>query len=218
VLAPTISGDKQDFRVVNDFARDTAWLHGFMKLMAQRGIVLFALALLVGWWLARRDRSPRKVAIAVWGALAALVAVALVQPIADAADEQRPFASMPHVLKLIPHAADVGFPSDHSTAAGAVAAALLFVSWRLGLVTTLVALLLAFSRVYVGVHFPQDVVAGLVLGALVAVLGVFVIVPLLARIATWLAGTAVRPLICAGDASAPTVPQGPSQGTARTSD
>ena len=220
-MIPTISGDKHDFRVVNDFARDTAWLHGFMKLMAQRGIVLLAVALVVGWWLARRDRSPRKVAIAVWGAFAALIAVGLVQPIADAADEQRPFATMPHVLKLIPHAADVGFPSDHSTAAGAVAAALLFVSWRLGLVTTLVALVLAFSRVYVGVHFPQDVVAGLVLGAAVAVLGVYVVVPLLARIATWLAGTALRPLICAGGAavdSQPTVPQGPNQRAPRTSD
>ena len=123
MTTPTVSGDEHDFRVVNDFARDTAWLHGVMKFMAQQGIVLLAVALVAAWWLARRDRSPRKVAIAVWGALAAVVAVGLVQPIADAADEQRPFAVMPHVLKLIPHAADVGFPSDHSTAAGAVAAA-----------------------------------------------------------------------------------------------
>jgi len=39
-----------------------------------------AIALLVGWWLGRRENSPRKVAIAVWSALAALVALALVQP------------------------------------------------------------------------------------------------------------------------------------------
>lgn len=195
---PLISGDRSHFRTVNGFARDTAWLHGFMIFMAKDGIALFAIALLVGWWIARRQRSPRKVAIAVWGALAALIAVALVQPIASAADEQRPFVGHPGVLKLIPHAADTGFPSDHATAAGAIAAALFFISWQLGLISALLAAIVAFSRVYVGVHFPQDVVAGLALGAVVAVLGVFVIVPILARIAELLTRTRLRPLVVSG--------------------
>jgi membrane-associated phospholipid phosphatase len=199
MLTPALSGDTHDFRVVNDWARDTSWLHGSMIFVAKDGIAFFALALLAGWWIARRARSPRRVALAVWGALAALIAVAVAQPISHAADERRPFevASL-HALTLIHHSSDPGFPSDHATAAGAITAALFFVSWRLGLVTAFGALLLAFSRVYVGVHFPQDVVAGLALGAAVAVAGVFVIVPGLARLATWLAGTPVRPLICAG--------------------
>jgi len=69
------------------------------------------------------------------------------------------------------------------------------VSWRLGAVTLLWSLIIAFSRVYVGVHFPQDVAAGLALGAVVAALGVFVVVPLLTRIAEWLTKTPLRPLI-----------------------
>jgi undecaprenyl-diphosphatase len=203
---PAITGDGHDFRVVNDFARDTSWLHGFMSFMARDGIALLAIALIGAWWVARRNDSPRKVATAVWGALSALVAVALVQPIADAADEQRPFVALPHVLKLIPHARDVGFPSDHATASGAVAAALFFVSWRLGAVTSLVAAVIAFSRVYVGVHFPQDVVAGLALGAVVAVIGVFLVVPLLTRVAAALTRTPLRPLIVSRTVSAePTV-------------
>lgn len=199
MITPAFSGDTHDFRVVNDFARDTAWLHGFMEFVARDGIFLLGLALLAGWWLGRRDRSPRQVAIAVWAALAALVAVALVQPIASAADEKRPFVVMPHVLQLISHANDAGFPSDHATAAGAVAAGLFFVSWRLGLLTLLWSLIVAFSRVYVGVHFPQDVAAGLALGAVVAVLGVFVVVPVLARIAEWLVKTPLRPLIVSAE-------------------
>jgi len=195
VITPALTGDKHDFRVVNDFARDTSWLHGFMEFMARDGIFLLGLALLAGWWLGRRAGSPRRVALAVWAALAALVSVALVQPIASAADEKRPFVALPHVLQLISHANDAGFPSDHATAAGAVAAGLFFASWRLGLVTTLWALLVAFSRVYVGVHFPQDVVAGLALGAVVAVIGAFVVVPLLARIADWLTKTPLRVLV-----------------------
>jgi membrane-associated phospholipid phosphatase len=195
VIASAISGDSHDFRVVNDFARDTAWLHGFMEFVAKDGIFLLGLALLAGWWVGRRSDSPRRVALAVWAALAALVAVALVQPISSAADEQRPFVALPHVLQLMSHANDAGFPSDHATAAGAVAAGLFFVSARLGAVSALWALIVAFSRVYVGVHFPQDVAAGLALGAVVAVIGAFLIVPLMTRIADWLTKTPLRVLI-----------------------
>jgi membrane-associated phospholipid phosphatase len=198
VIAPALSGDHHDFRVVNDFARDTAWLHGFMEFVAKDGIFLLGLALLAGWWIGRRAESPRRVALAVWSALAALVGVALVQPIASAADEQRPFVALPHVLQLVSHANDAGFPSDHATAAGAVAAGLFFVSWRLGLVTTVWAALIAFSRIYVGVHFPQDVAAGLALGAVVAIIGAFIVVPILTRIAEWLTRTPLRILVVAG--------------------
>ena len=200
-MLPLISGDEHDFRVVNDFARDTGWLHGFMTFMANDGVALLAVALVVAWWLGRRDDSPRRVAIAGWGALAALAAVALAQPISHAADEPRPFVAMPHALTLVRHATAPGFPSDPSTASGAVAAALLFVSWRLGLLTTLVSLLIAFSRVYVGVHFPQDVLAGLALGAAVAVLGVFVVVPFLTRGMEALARTRLRRLVVSGPAA-----------------
>jgi undecaprenyl-diphosphatase len=192
-----VTGDRHDFNVVRDFANSTTWLHGFMEFMAKDGIVLFAITLLAGWWIGRRENSPRKVALAVWAALAAIVALVLVQPISNAAKEPRPFVNHPEVHKLIKHAADFGFPSDHATGAGAIAAGLLFLSWRLGLVTALVALLIAFSRVYVGVHFPQDVLAGLALGAAVAVVGVFVVVPLLTRLVAWLARTPVRPLVAA---------------------
>jgi len=195
-----VSGDRHDFNVVRHFANSTGWLHGFMEFMAKYGIVFLAIALLVGWWLGRRENSPRKVAIAVWSALAALVALVLVQPISNAAREQRPFVNHPEVHKLIAHTADFGFPSDHATGAGAIAAGLLFLSWRLGVVTTLVAILIAFSRVYVGVHFPQDVLAGLALGAVVAVIGIFLVVPLLTRLLEWLTRTPVRPLITSGRA------------------
>lgn len=199
MIAPMMSGDKHDFRVVNDFARDTAWLHGFMEFVAKDGIAFMALALIAGWWIARRARSPRGVALSVWGALAALIAVGIAQPISHAANETRPFeVTSLHALTLIHHSTDPGFPSDHATAAGAVAAALCFVSWRLGIVAWLAALILAFSRVYVGVHFPQDVVAGLALGAAVAVIGALVLGRVLTYIADWLTRTPLRVLIVAG--------------------
>ena len=191
-----MSGDTGDFRHVHDFANSTSWLHGVMAFMAKDGIAGLAVLLIVGWWVGRSHNDFRKVALAIWAALSALLALAFVQPIASAADEARPFVAL-HFKPLISHAADAGFPSDHATAAGAVAAGLLFLSWRLGLIAVLLALLIAFSRVYVGVHFPQDVAAGSALGAVTAVIGVFLVVPWLASIIGWLARSRLSPLVAA---------------------
>src|SRR5438477_388597 len=88
---------------------------------AKYGVVLFALLLLVGYFLARRMQDAlRRVAADIWAALAALAAVALGQPINHAVGRARPFAPPHHVHILIHHALDYGFPSDHATAAGAV--------------------------------------------------------------------------------------------------
>jgi membrane-associated phospholipid phosphatase len=67
-----------------------------------------------------------------------------------------------------PEPGDWSFPSNHATVAGAVAVAVLWSSLRLGLLLLPVAVAAAASRVVVGAHFPHDVLAGFLLGAVVA--------------------------------------------------
>jgi membrane-associated phospholipid phosphatase len=187
--------NRHDFLVVNGWARDSTWLHGFMTDYAKYGVVLLAVLLLVGYWLAWRSGSRDKVATALWAPIGALAAVAIAQPIAHAVDEKRPFVAIPHVLTLAHHSADPGFPSDHATLAGAIAVGLLLVSARLGVVAAILALLMAFARVYIGVHYPGDVLAGLGLGAVVVLLGYALVVPLIARIVEVLERTPLRPVL-----------------------
>ena len=71
---------------------------------------------------------------------------------------------------LIGHTADNGFPSDHSAVAGFVAAALWFIDAPSAAVATLAALAIGVARVYSAVHFPLDVAAGWILGAIPAVI------------------------------------------------
>ena len=194
------------FKHVNSFEQSTSWLHGVMRWDAKYGVLVFAALLVIGYLLARRAQDAlRRVAADVWAAGAALVAVAIAQPINHVVARDRPFVAHPGVHTLIKHAADNSFPSDHATAVGAVAAGLWLVNKWLGGIATLLALILAFSRVYVGVHYPGDVGGGLALGVVVALLGALVVIPILRRIALWLAHTPLRPLVAAPWAQIPRV-------------
>lgn len=162
------------FDAVNDLARRTPWAHSVVLAYASYGVVLFAALLLAGWWTARRS-GPRAMAGALWAGAATLLAVALNQPVVAAVGEARPYTTHPSMLVLAHRSADLSFPSDHAVMAGAVAAGLWLVSRRLGAAATVAALLMAFARVYIGAHCPRDVLAGLALGAAVA-LGAWVLV------------------------------------------
>ena len=187
------------FRHVNDFAASTPLLHGPARLYAHDGVVLFALLLLLGWWVARGARDTRAMAAALWAPVGMLLAIGLNQPLVHAFHEARPYTVHPHALVLVARSQDYAFPSDHSVMAGAVAAGLWLVSRRLGLVAAAAALLMAAARVYVGAHFPLDVIAGLAFGAVVTVAGFLLLRPLLVGLVERLAGTPLRPLLRAPD-------------------
>jgi undecaprenyl-diphosphatase len=130
-------------------------------------VAIVALAFLVPWRGRRLERRRGAVAATMSAALSLL----LVIPISGAVDRTRPFVAHPGVAhRLIAHARDAGFPSDHATGAFAIAAAMLLFDPILGAVLAALAVVIIFARVYVGVHYPGDVLAGAALGAAVALL------------------------------------------------
>ncbi len=191
------------FSTVNDVARRTPWLHGPARLFAEYGVVVFAGLLLASWLLARRDGDLGRVAAALWAPVGVLVAVGVNQFLVSAVAEERPYTALPGSLVLVSRSSDYSFPSDHAVMAGAVAVGVLLVHRRLGLLTVVLALLMAATRVYVGAHFPLDVAAGLAVGALVALVAYLAVRPLAARLVVLLARTPVRPLLTAEPVGAP---------------
>jgi undecaprenyl-diphosphatase len=183
------------FDRVNDFARVTPWLHAVVSGYAAYGVVVFGVLLLAGWWNARRTGSSSRMAAALCVGTATLIAVAVNQPIVNTVREARPYTTHPHILVLAHRSADFSFPSDHAVMAGAAAAGLLLVSRRLGVLAVVAALLMAFARVYIAAHYPVDVAAGLVLGAVIALVCYALGRRFVARGVAAVSRTRLRPLL-----------------------
>ncbi len=83
----------------------------------------------------------------------------------------RPYTQIPGLQLLVPLASDWSFPSGHSSSllcAGTVCLARL--PKKAGVPLFVLALLIALSRLYVGIHYPTDVICGVLLGIVLALL------------------------------------------------
>jgi len=128
------------------------------------------------WLLARPGGALRWKMAAASAGLSALVGLATNVVLSKVWYDQRPFVGHPRqTVLLIKHARDNGFPSDHATVAFAVAFAVLAFSRPLGAFLVVAATAIALDRVFVGVHFPADlgasVLVGLASATLVTMLG-----------------------------------------------
>lgn len=116
-------------------------------------LVAVAITVIVLWYLPRE----RKTLAAVFGTID-LAVVYIVSLLAGFLyNNPRPFVS-DHITPLISHAADNGFPSDHTLLVAALASILYCYNRTLGLVVFGIALLIGVSRVFAGIHHWIDIV------------------------------------------------------------
>jgi undecaprenyl-diphosphatase len=131
----------------------------WLSKIGAHGIVWFVLALAVA-------SLVRNAWVFVVVAAAVLVADGLAGIVKLAVGEKRP--NDPGPLVAIPHSHS--FPSGHTATSFAGATALSLVYPRGAPVFYLLAAAIAYSRLYVGVHFPLDVLGGIVIGVATALL------------------------------------------------
>ncbi|MCL8017423.1 phosphatase PAP2 family protein [Streptomyces sp. AS02] len=172
------SGSNPDVELlydINGLAKDAPrWFDRVMEYVGEYGLVLALILLVVWcWWSVRRrgaEDAASSVAALVWAPLAAAVAVLVNVPIRGFVERPRPFNDHQGLEVLVSGKTDYSFVSDHATIAMALAVGLFVANRKFGLVGIGIALLEGFCRVYMGVHYPTDVVGGFALGTAVALL------------------------------------------------
>lgn len=81
----------------------------------------------------------------------------------------RPYEFNEGVEILVARLSDFSFPSGHTLASFEAATVLLIRDKRLGVPALVLAVAIAFSRLYLYVHYPTDVLAGIILGVLIGI-------------------------------------------------
>ncbi|WP_328299566.1 phosphatase PAP2 family protein [Streptomyces sp. NBC_00435] len=158
--------------------RAPSWLDRAVSVVGEYGILL-ALALLMLWcWRGARRQDEaaavESLAALVWAPLAAGAALLLNVPLREFVGRPRPAAQHGGVEVLDPgigagHSA-FSFVSDHATLAMALGVGLFVAHRRLGYIGIGLALVEGFTRVFMGLHYPTDVIGGLALGTAVVLL------------------------------------------------
>lgn len=160
--------DLSIYRLINGFAGHNRIVDAVMVFFAKDAPEIYAVLFVIAWFtLPKRDIQSRH-ALVVAG-FSGILALAINVAISHIWFRPRPFAILPKgsYTELISHSMDASFPSDHTSGSFGFAAA----SWGetqkwIRYSFTIVAIVVMFARVFVGVHYPTDVLAGLVVGIL----------------------------------------------------
>lgn len=139
-----------------------------LSVVGSLGLVWIAVAVAV----AAARRLPSALMLVTAGVLSADM-LALGLKLLGGRD--RPFIADPEQDPLVGTSLDLSFPSGHAATSFAGATLLAWYAPRLTVPLYALAALVAWSRVYVGVHYPLDIVGGAILGAAVAIILLFLV-------------------------------------------
>ncbi len=140
----------------------------FIFFTDSAGVIAFGVPIII-LFVAFRKKNTRLRQDAFMILIAVAISAILANILKYVFDVSRPFEVYPFIVKLS-NAGSPSFPSGHTADAFAfaVAVALVFPKWYFIIPGLVWASLIGYSRMSLGVHFPSDVLAGAVLGAVTA--------------------------------------------------
>jgi undecaprenyl-diphosphatase len=154
------------FRAVNDIGKEYPDINPLFIFFAEYTVYCLILVLLF-YWLTRKTENKLMVVSAVISFFIAEVTGKLIGLLYS---HHQPFAVWSNVNKLIEKEVGNSFPSDHTIVFFSVCISIALFRRRFWYLWASLALLLSISRIYVGVHYPVDILVGAVLGIVASIL------------------------------------------------
>ena len=135
----------------------------FITAVGNKGIIWIALAVIL--LLMGRKMRPMAFTLIFSLIISAVICSGIIKPLAG---RIRPYDALSIPL-IINHMNDYSFPSGHTSAAFAAATAVFIYNKKAGAALYIFAALMAFSRLYLSVHYPTDILAGAAIGIMCGV-------------------------------------------------
>ncbi|MBU6112758.1 undecaprenyl-diphosphatase [Mammaliicoccus lentus] len=159
------------FRMFNDLGKEVMFLNPIMIFFAKYMKYFLLFGIIMYWFTRKRENR-----IMIISSMFAFVVAEVFGAIAGAIhSNNQPFAELSNVNQLIGHAIDNSFPSDHAIEFFSICITFLLFKKNLRYVWLAIAILVSISRVWVGVHYPADILVGAILGIIGAALCYWII-------------------------------------------
>ncbi|WJE55526.1 undecaprenyl-diphosphatase (plasmid) [Bacillus cereus] len=165
------------FRWINDLGKQYSSLNPIMVFVAEYMLYALVLGVLI-YWFTRNNKNRMMI---IQGGLAFIVAEIIGKIVGQFYSHHQPFAVLPNVNQLVEHEIDNSFPSDHTILFFSICVSIWLVRKKEGWLWLMLAFCVAISRIWVGVHYPIDVVTGALVG-IISALFVYWIAPKLSFI------------------------------------
>lgn len=151
------------FSLINGFANGNIILDAFMIVVSKA--VPYLYILLLAWLYVQGFRKGSFKLRGESFATGVLLVLCLIGSfiLGSLFYENRPFVDHPDAILILSHAADASFPSDHAVGTMAIACGILFYDWSLGTKMVYGSILVGVSRVFVGNHYPGDILGAFIL-------------------------------------------------------
>ena len=159
------------FRLVNDLGKEYTYLNPVFSFIAEYMVLILALGVVIIWF--TRDKNNR---LMILCATITFICAFIIGKISGQFHSNfQPFAELSDVNKLIEKEKDNSFPSDHTILFFSYCISFWLFKRGWSILWIMLAFLVGISRIWVGVHYPFDVIAGILISFATATLIYFTV-------------------------------------------
>lgn len=160
------------FRAVNDLGKQYTSLNPAFKFISEYTVYILAFSILIYWFIKKNNNRIMVISSCV----SFVIAETIGKILGKFHSNLQPFAVLSDVNKLIERSIDNSFPSDHTILFFSFCISFWLFRKNHGFLWVVLAFFVGLSRIWVGVHYPLDVIVGAII-AIISALSSYLIVP-----------------------------------------